>query len=46
MWREVLIKVPLVLQFAKNSGGEKMPYINTIDINGTIYNLENLTDGR
>lgn len=22
-----------------------MPYINTIDINGTIYNLENLTDG-
>lgn len=45
MWREVLIKVPLVLQFAKNSGGEKMPYINTIDINGTIYNLENLTDG-
>ena len=22
-----------------------MPYINTIDINGTTYNLENLTDG-
>lgn len=22
-----------------------MPYINTVDINGTIYNLENLTDG-
>lgn len=23
-----------------------MPYINTIDVNGTIYNLENLTDGK
>lgn len=22
-----------------------MPYINTVDINGTTYNLENLTDG-
>ena len=22
-----------------------MPYINTIDINGVVYTLENLTDG-
>jgi hypothetical protein len=29
----------------ENNGGETMPYINTVDINGTTYNLENLTDG-
>ena len=35
--------MPLV--FVIHSGGEKMSYINTIDINGVVYNLGSLTDG-
>jgi hypothetical protein len=35
--------VPLI--FVIHSGGEKMSYINTIDINGVVYNLGSLTDG-
>lgn len=39
------INIPPFIIVNLQLGGEMMPFINTIDINGEVYNLGNLSDG-